>query len=90
MNRYSVIFEGRVQGVGFRHFTRQTARRCRLTGFVRNLFDGTVEAEVQGPQENISEFLKIMGEGNGFSRISRYTLNQIKTVAGEKDFVVRF
>jgi acylphosphatase len=43
-----VIFRGRVQGVGFRYTTHRIAGRYKVTGFVRNLPDGTVEMLVQG------------------------------------------
>lgn len=43
-----LIFHGRVQGVGFRYTTRRIAERYNLSGWVRNLPDGTVEAVFQG------------------------------------------
>ena len=48
-----IIFIGNVQGVGFRYNARAFARRFRLTGFVRNLPDGSVEMLAQGPDEDI-------------------------------------
>ena len=48
-----VIFKGRVQGVGFRYTTQRIAGRYDLTGYVRNLPDGTVEALLQGTESNI-------------------------------------
>jgi len=48
-----VIFKGRVQGVGFRYTTQRTADRYDLTGYVRNLPDGTVEAILQGTGQAI-------------------------------------
>ncbi len=48
-----VIFSGRVQGVGFRYMTRRIADRHELTGWVRNLPNGTVEALFQGLEADI-------------------------------------
>jgi len=48
-----VIFKGRVQGVGFRYTTQRAAGRYGLTGYVRNLPHGTVEALLQGTAANI-------------------------------------
>ncbi len=48
-----IIFIGNVQGVGFRYNALVFARRIRLTGFVRNLPDGSVEMLAQGPEEDI-------------------------------------
>jgi acylphosphatase len=52
-----VIFKGRVQGVGFRYTMHRAANRYDLTGFVRNLPDGTVEALLQGTEANIQACL---------------------------------
>jgi acylphosphatase len=55
--RLRVIFLGMVQGVGFRYMTERTARRHPVTGFVRNLSDGSVEAVAEGSQEALRDFL---------------------------------
>ena len=57
MVRRSVYFSGRVQGVGFRYTTRDVARRFAVTGFVRNLPDGRVEAVIEGESDEIGAFL---------------------------------
>ena len=53
-----IIFIGRVQGVGFRFTAHNIARRCGLTGFVRNLLDGTVEMVVQGAPDDIDDCIR--------------------------------
>ncbi|MEJ5258710.1 MAG: acylphosphatase [Anaerohalosphaeraceae bacterium] len=57
-----VIFSGRVQGVGFRYTTRRIAERYNLTGWVRNLPDGTVEAVFQGSPEAVQGCLNEISE----------------------------
>ena len=50
--RWRLIVRGKVQGVGYREGCRQCAQDLRLSGWVRNLADGTVEVEAEGrPQE---------------------------------------
>ena len=53
-----VIFIGQVQGVGFRYTAHRIANRHQLTGFVRNLPDGTVEVLAQGKPEDIENCLQ--------------------------------
>ena len=52
------IVKGRVQGVSYRYFTQQVARELELTGWVRNLPDGTVEVQVAG-DEAVLERLRL-------------------------------
>ena len=56
--RKHIIFYGRVQGVGFRYYAVQKANQLGLTGWVRNCWAETVEMEVQGDEETITEMIK--------------------------------
>ena len=62
MVRRHIFFYGRVQGVGFRWHAVSKARLLGLTGWVRNLSDGSVEMEVQGTQTLIGELLGYLYE----------------------------
>ena len=62
---------GRVQGVGFRFYTKEAASRLGLTGKVRNVWDGTVEVEAYGPRNKIETFLEILKKGPRASRVER-------------------
>jgi acylphosphatase len=53
-----IIFSGKVQRVGFRNKARSVATSRQLTGFVRNLTNGTVEMLVQGKAQAVGECLK--------------------------------
>ncbi len=55
--RKYILFYGRVQGVGFRYYAVNKANQLGLTGWVRNLPDGTVEMEVQGEEPLIDELI---------------------------------
>lgn len=90
MNRFSIIFEGRVQAVGFRYFAFKSAQHCRLTGFARNLRNGNVEVEVQGSDEQISLFLGIIREGNGYISVSHYSMTKIDLHPDEQEFSIRY
>ena len=62
--------EGRVQGVGFRWFARVTARRLQLSGWVRNLPDGSVEIAASGRPEKLDEFKRLMSRGPDGAAVS--------------------
>ncbi|TLU53092.1 MAG: acylphosphatase [Chlorobium sp.] len=61
--RVNLIVSGLVQGVGFRVFIARTAIAKNLCGWIRNLQDGTVEIEAQGPAEIIDELLNLAKVG---------------------------
>jgi acylphosphatase len=61
---------GRVQGVGFRWFTYDAAVREGLTGFVRNLPDGSVEAVAEGEREALDRFEVALNNGPRGARVS--------------------
>jgi acylphosphatase len=63
VDRAHVIFNGRVQGVGFRYTTHRLARQFPgITGFVRNLPDGTVEVLAEGTKDEVSSLLAQINE----------------------------
>ena len=66
-----VRWEGRVQGIGFRDFVRTTAERHHLTGWVRNLPDGSVEGVVQGTMAQLDSFIKNVGVDHAYARIEK-------------------
>jgi acylphosphatase len=67
-----VIFTGQVQGVGFRYTTHRIAGRYDVTGFVRNLPDGTVEMLAQGPADEVDRCLAdIQDSFSGYIREAR-------------------
>ena len=55
--RKHIVFYGRVQGVGFRYYAVNKANQLGLTGWVKNLPDGTVEMEVEGEKPLIDQLI---------------------------------
>ena len=62
------VFSGRVQGVGFRFTVCELAASFDITGFVKNLWDGTVELKAEGPLQELHDFLHTIQA----SRLGRY------------------
>ncbi len=63
------LVHGRVQGVGFRWWTRGMCRRLGIAGHVRNLPDGSVEVQVLGPVEALAELERLLWEGPPAARV---------------------
>lgn len=68
--RRIVRVSGRVQGVGFRMSAAARAEELELVGTVRNLLDGTVEADVEGPEESVAQMLAWLEAGPPSARVS--------------------
>jgi acylphosphatase len=60
---------GAVQGVGFRYFTQNAAEKLHLTGFVRNLRDGRVEAFAAGTPQQLAQFRSVLERGPRFASV---------------------
>ena len=90
MQRWSVVVEGRVQGVGFRYFTANFARKHDLTGWVRNRPDRGVEMEVQGSAEMLSLFRVTVNDGPILARVHEMKVIELPVVDSEEGFEIRY
>jgi acylphosphatase len=68
--RARVIISGKVQGVWFRAETQRAARRIGVSGWVRNVSDGTVEAVFEGPRQLVEDAIAWCHQGSPASRVS--------------------
>ena len=64
-----VEVRGLVQGVGFRWFARERARRLGVAGWVRNREDGCVEVAASGSEQAVADFLGILAQGPPGARV---------------------
>lgn len=80
MRRIRVVVRGRVQGVGFRWFVRQEARRIGVAGWVRNLDDGTVELETAGDDAAVQRFLDHVRVGPDTAEVSDILISEAEGV----------
>ena len=87
MIRRHMFISGDVQGVGFRYRANYAAQHLGLTGYVRNLYDGRVEVEVQGEYDLITRFLGEIDAGS-FIHIDNIETKDIPVVPDEKSFKV--
>lgn len=65
-----VTIRGRVQGVGYRYFVVDRARELELAGWAKNLPDGSVEVEAQGPREDLERLADELGQGPSVAHVT--------------------
>jgi acylphosphatase len=87
--RAHVYVSGRVQGVFFRANTRKQAQRRGLTGWVRNLTDGRVEAIFEGPEEDVREIVQRCHDGSPSARVDDVAVTWSEPTAEFDGFEVR-
>ena len=89
ITRVHAIISGKVQGVFYRASTQNEAKKLGLTGWVRNLEDGTVELEAQGDSEDVDRLLKWCRQGPPDCEVTRISSDVISEVPGEGVFEIR-
>jgi acylphosphatase len=70
MLHYNIMVKGRVQGVNYRATVQAKAHEFNLTGFVRNLNNGSVYIEAEGDHENLSKFIDWCYIGSPLSKVT--------------------
>ncbi len=73
---YMVRITGRVQGVCFRDWTRTKANSLKISGWVRNRQDGSVEAVISGYPDNIQKMLAAFEKGPNSARVISIQTNR--------------
>jgi acylphosphatase len=82
------LIGGRVQGVGFRYFTQREADEIGVTGWIRNLDDGRVEAHANGTARQLDDFEARLRQGPRGAHIQSFeSVESAPTDAG--DFRIR-
>jgi acylphosphatase len=84
-----IIYEGRVQGVGFRFSVKEIAQGYEVAGWVRNLPDGRVHMEAQGDDSEVEGFLQAIEDSHLRPHIRRKVLTPIEPASGLKGFQIR-
>jgi acylphosphatase len=89
LQRLHAIIEGQVQGVGFRAFVQREAYNLKLTGWVRNRWDGSVEVTAEGEREKLDSLLAALYRGPRGSYVSGVTVDWGPALQEFNDFRVR-
>lgn len=89
MVRARLLISGIVQGVGYRWSCRREAQGLGLTGWVRNLPDGRVEAVLQGTREQVDRMIRWCYRGPEEARVSDIAVSHEDASEEFKDFGIR-
>lgn len=87
--RAHVRIVGRVQGVGFRYATRTEAHRYALTGWVRNLDSGAVEAVLEGPLDAVEAMVRWCQDGPPGAYVRECQVHWDEPLEHFADFTIR-
>ena len=78
-----IVVQGRVQGVAFRYCARNEAKKLSISGYARNMPNGTVELVAQGEADNVALFFDWCKHGPSAARVDSYLK---ETVTSPKDY----
>ena len=88
--RLTAEVSGHVQGVGFRYFVRQAARRNGLVGWVRNDPEGTVTVQAEGLRPRLDAFLDALREGPEAAEVDEVDVRWEPATGRFKTFSVEY
>jgi len=81
---------GRVQGVGYRAFTKRKAEKLGLKGFVRNLPDGRVEVYAEGEEKKLQELLSQLKKGSILAKVEEVDFEFTDPRGSYEDFNILY
>jgi acylphosphatase len=87
--RAYVIVNGLVQGVGYRYFVFNQATSLGLVGYVRNIFSGEVEIEIEGDRSLIEEFINEVKVGPRVAHVTDVKIEWLKCTKSYRSFEIR-
>lgn len=88
IKHFRIIVTGKVQGVGFRYSAKISALKLNITGYVRNLPDGSVYIEAEGTESMLSEFISWCNTGPARAIVRKVEVQEGPAVCFE-EFQIR-
>ncbi len=86
----NVIIHGRVQGVYYRAFARRRAAELELTGYARNLHDGTVEVHAEGEREQLQHLIAHLENGPPAASVDKVITDWSEYTGNYTGFSIRY
>ncbi len=88
-NAVQVTVKGIVQGVGFRFFASRRAMYYKLTGYVKNNYDGSVEIWAEGPGDQLNSYILDLRKGPSSAVVEDAEISHVKA-RGYRSFDIKF
>ncbi len=88
--RLHITVKGTVQGVGFRYYAQMKAVQHKITGWVKNTDEGTVEMVAVGEKEDMELFLEDLRRGNPFSKVTELITKELEETEPYQSFIIKY
>jgi acylphosphatase len=88
ITRMHAVVSGTVQGVGFRYWAARKADGLDLAGYARNLFDGTVEVEAEGPEPAVDRLVQLLWSGPPSATVTGVTVRPVAPHGDDASFEI--
>ena len=85
-----VVFKGKVQGVFFRRTVFHHTKNFPISGFVKNLPDGSVEAVFQGEKEDVEKLVALIKEKPALANLTEINITYLKPTKNYSDFSIEY
>ncbi len=85
-----ILVQGAVQGIGYRYFVLQQAKKLGIMGWVKNLDTGDVELEAQGDKKSLEDFVESLKTGHSWASVRQLKVNWLESCKKFDQFVIRF
>lgn len=69
---------GKVQGVGFRFFLSEHAKRLDIKGYAKNLEDGSLECHFEGEREKVKKIVELAKKGPPLAKIKKFEIEKVE------------
>ena len=90
MIHYEIRITGRVQGVGFRQFVKIKAHEFNISGWVKNMRDGSVFVKAEGDEKDMEPFIDHLKRGPSMSRVDNFLKDKMNVTSGFSDFGIKY
>lgn len=85
-----IKIEGRVQGVGFRFFTQDKAQEYGIKGYVKNMYDGSVEVHAEGSEERLYGFVNDLKNGPRMAHVENANVRWLEPKNRYESFTIEY